>query len=257
MDWFANNPNQNASFLQRSMWKSHIWGRQQFAKSYARGGMAATVFAPSRKEMLISPWRRRSPEGSNKYISRLRRLQSLHQQDPGIKKALSAVEKGAPRSMMRGGFGGLGGMALGGALVLMPGMMEDGPIEERARAVTSGLGGFGGWAVGAKAGMGIGAAIGSLIPTGIGTAIGAGIGYIAGGLVGAASGEAVTDALTRIPDRIVATERSRRGLNWGQNTAAFQTKRAHTMRQQSLALMNKGAMSSRSLMGQEAVFVHR
>lgn len=251
-NWFNNNPNPNPGFLERSMWNSHVFGRQQFAKNFARGGIASTMFAPTRKEMLLSPWRRKVAEGSPEYIRNLQKLKSLHGDNPGIRKALSAVEKGSARGMG----GALKGGALGAAMVVMPAFTAEGPIEERARAVTKGLGATAGWVVGAKAGMGIGAAIGSFIPvvgTAIGTVVGAAVGAIGGSMVG----EDATDFLTRIPDRMVARERERRKLNWGNNTAAFQTQRAVTMRQQSLMLMNRGAMSSRSLLGQEAMFVHR
>ena len=178
----------------------------------------------------------------------------MHPNSPGVKKAIAATEKGAARGVGRALFGG----ALGAAMVALPAFTEDGPIEERARAVTKGLGGWAGMAIGAKAGIGMGALIGSFVPIPVvGTAVGAAIGALAGGIGGAFAGEAATDALTRIPDRMVERERSRRGLDWGQHTAAFQTQRAHTMRQQSLSLMNRGAMSSRSLLGQEAMYVHR
>jgi hypothetical protein len=250
--WFSQNPNPNASFLQRSMWNSHVWGRQQFAKSFARGGIASTMFAPTRKEMLLSPWRFKHKEGSPQYIKNLRKLQQMHPNNPGVNKALAAVEKGSARGVGRA----LGGAAIGAAMVAMPAFTEDGPIQERARAVTKGLGGWAGFAIGAKAGAGVGAVAGSIVPV-VGTAIGAVVGAVAGGLAGSFAGEGLTDYLTRIPDRMVDRERARRGLNWGQHTAAFNTRRAHTMRQQSLALMNRGAMSSRSLLGQEAMYVHR
>jgi hypothetical protein len=251
-NWFNQNPTPNAGYLQRSMWNAHVFGRQQFAKSFARGGIAATMFAPTRKEMLLSPWRLKHAEGSSQYINNLRKLQKLHPNNPGINKALGAAEKGATRGIGRG----LAGGALGAAMVAMPAFMEEGPAHEKARAVTKGIGGLAGFAAGAKVGAGVGAVVGSYVPV-IGTAIGAAVGAIVGGIGGSMTGESVTDFLTRIPDRMVDRERARRGFNWGQHKAAFQTQRAYTMRQQSLALMNRGAMSSRSLLGQEAMFVHR
>jgi len=251
-NWFEQSPVQNPGFFQKTNWALHTFGRQQFAKSFASGGVASTIFAPTRKEMILSPWRSRVPIGSDQYVRNLRKLQALHKNDGGIKKALASVEKGSAR-----GIGGsLLGLGLGAAFVAMPAFTTPGDISEKMRAVTAGIGSFGGFAVGSKVGMGIGAAVGSFIPV-VGTAIGAGVGWLAGGLLGGAAGESLTDALTRIPDRMVANERKRRRSDWGMHTAAFQTQRAHTMRQQSLQMMNRGMMSARSLMGREAVFVHR
>lgn len=58
-------------------------------------------------------------------------------------------------------------------------------------------------------------------------------------------------------DRIIAKEREHRKLTFNSHTEGFNTQKAHTMRQQSMALMNRGAMSSRSLLGQEAVYIHK
>lgn len=262
MDWFANNPNMNANFLQRSMWNSHVWGRQQFAKSYARGGIASTMFAPTRKEMMLSPWRKKYMEGSKGYIARLDKLQKLHPNDPGIDAAIKAGKKARPARL--GGFGTVGGFAFGAYYMAEPAFSTKGDAVDKARAVGTGAAGYVGWEVGSKvglkAGAGIGATVGSYIPvvgTAIGAAVGAIVGYVGGGLVGSGIGEKIHDTALAIPDRMVERERNRRKLNWGNNTAAFSTQRAATMRQQSLALMNRGAMSSRSLLGQEAVFVHR
>lgn len=244
-NWFDKNPNIDASFMQRGMWKAHTFGRQQFAKSFARGGIAATMFAPTRKEMLLSPWRLKNAEGSLPYLQNLRKLENLHPESASIKKAIAAVGTGAPRGVGKA----LAGGALGAAMVALPAFLEDGPIEEKARAVTKGLGSW--------AGMGAGTKVGVSIGTIVGGPVGGLIGAAAGMLIGSIAGEELTDSITRIPDRMAERERSRRGFNWGQHTAAFQTQRAHTMRQQSLALMNKGSMSSRSLLGQEAMFVHR
>jgi hypothetical protein len=257
-DWYAKNPNSGAGFLEEARWDAHVWGRQAFAKSYARGGIAATVFAPSRKEMILSPWRKKFTEGSPEYVQRLRKLEAVTT-DPrakqGIQKAIGQASSGK-RSLVRGGLSGVAGAGLMAAMVLYPALTEEGPANEKARAVTKGVGAMAGWAVGSKAGMGIGAAIGSYVPV-VGTAIGAVVGYVAGGLIGSGAGEAVTDAITRVPDRMVDRERSRRKLEWGNNIAAFTTQRASTMRQQSLSLMNRGQMSARSLMGQEATFIHK
>jgi hypothetical protein len=222
-----------------------VWGRQQFAGSFARGGAAATLFAPSRAEAFISPWRMKAGVGGGRYLENLRRLQKLHPDNPKIQKTISkTLKSGGPKvgpSLLGGG--------LMAAMIALPAFTTEGPIEEKMRAVTSGAGSFAGWEVGSKLGMGIGAAVGG--------GIGGVVGYIGGGLIGSIAGGELTEAITRIPDRMVDRERNRRNLDWGAHTAAFQTQRAHTMRQQSLAAMNRGQMSARSLLGQESMFVHR
>jgi len=257
-DWYAKNPNAGGGLLSEAMFDAHVWGRQQFAKSYARGGVASTLFAPSRKEMILSPWRRKYSEGSPEYVNRLRKLEAVTT-DPkakqGIQKAIAEAGSGK-KSLLRKGFGGVVGAGLTAAMVVYPAVTEDGPLNEKARAATKGVGGLVGWSVGSREGMGIGAAVGSYLGP-IGAAVGLVVGYVAGGLIGSGAGEAAADSITRIPDRMVDRERARRKLEWGNNITAFRTERAHTMRQQSLALMNRGQMSSRSLMGREAVFIHR
>lgn len=47
-----------------------------------------------------------------------------------------------------------------------------------------------------------------------------------------------------------------RGMNFG-NSAALNTERAYTMRQQSLAAMNRGMNTARNLLGREAELMHR
>jgi phage tail tape-measure protein len=258
--WFETNTSPNPGALNGARWDAHVWGRQQFAKSFARGGFASTVLAPSRTEMLISPWRRKQAQGSPEYSRRLRMLQSRHPGSSKIAKAIEAAKSGKA--------GGLGSSLMGGGLmaafIALPAITTQGPLAERARAVTSGLGAFAGWEVGSKVGTGAGAATGATIgallgPIGtvVGGIVGGVAGWAGGGMAGSMAGEELTDALTRIPDRMVDRERSRRNLDWGTHTKAFQTRRAHTMRQQSLAAMNRGQMSARSLLGQEAVFVHR
>jgi hypothetical protein len=258
--WLNNTPRSVRSA--QATWDAHIWGRQKFVKSFAAGGgnFATTVFAQSKRDALFNPWRRRHAQGSTEYMRRLRQLQSLDSDSPRIRKAIEGVNKAKPRGMG----GQLLGAGLGTAFVALPAFTTEGPLHEKARGVTSGLGAWAGWEVGSKAGMGVGAAIGGSVgallgPIGaaVGAGLGAAAGWLAGGFTGSIAGEELTDAMTRIPDRMVDKERNRRNLNWGAHTAPFQTQRAHTMRQQSLAAMNRGQMSARSLLGQEAVFVHR
>ena len=252
--WFEKNPMSNPGFMDRTRWNAHVWGRQTFAKSFASGGFAATAFARNRREMITSPWRAKAPVGSYQYLQNLRDLQrvSFSHNPRNVNKAIRDVTKGKPKPMASG----LLGLGVTAGIIGVMGATAQGGIHEKARAATAAIGGEIGWFAGAKAGMGIGAAVGSFLPV-VGTAVGAAVGYIGGGLLGYAAGSEATDFLTRLPDRLVDKERSRRGLEWGNNIAAFQTRKAHTMRQQSLAAMNRGQMSARSLLGQEAVFVHR
>lgn len=75
------------------------------------------------------------------------------------------------------------------------------------------------------------------------------------GIAAAATGTAY--GWYKYSDVQIQAERERRKFTWSAHTAPFRTQKAATMRQQSLALMNRGAMSSRSLLGQEAVYVHK
>lgn len=256
-DWYAQNPTKNPTLYQSAKWDSHVWGRQQFHKSFANSGLASVVFAQSRSEMMAAPWRRSYSENDPRYIERLRKLESVTT-DPGarakIQESIANAGKGKTSMLRRVGGAGLG-VGLTSWMVAAPALQQDKP-QEMARAMTSGIAAQAGWAVGSRVGMGIGAAIGSYIPV-VGTVIGAALGWVGGGLIGSMSGEKVADSVTRIPDRMVDAERSRRKLEWGNNIKAFQTQKAATMRQQSLMLMNRGQMSARSLMGQEATFIHR
>ena len=213
--------------------------------------------APTIDEMVKSPWRFKAKVGSPQYIHNLQKLRSIHGDSAGIQKALKAAEMQTAKKSSFSVLGKLGGPMMYAGMIAAPAFFEEGPINEKARAVTKGIASVGGWEVGSRVGLAVGAAAGSAVLPGIGSFIGGVIGFIGGGLLGAVGAESVIDFVTRIPDRMVERERNRRGFNWGQDTAAFQTKRAHTMRQQALGLMNRGQMSARSLLGQEATFVHR
>lgn len=255
--WFAQNPNPNPTLFESAKWDTHVWGRQQFHRSFANSGVASVVFAHSKKDMLANPWRRSFRENDPRYIERLRRLEAVTT-DPtarkSIQESIKKASSGKASVLSRVG-GGVLGVGLTGYMVAAPALDQNKP-QEMARAMTKGIVAQGGFVVGSKVGMGVGAVVGSYIPV-VGTAIGAAAGWLVGGIIGSVAGENATDALTRIPDRMVDAERSRRKLEWGNNINAFQTNRAATMRQQSLMAMNRGQMSARSLMGQEATFVHK
>lgn len=258
-DWFMQEPASNVGFFQNLRYRAHVAGRAEFAKSFASGGFASMVYAPTRQQMITAPWRRRTPVGSEEYFRRLRQLQALpgNLESPGIKQAIRAGARGAPR----GTASKLLGLGLMGGLVAAPFFTTEGDIPERTRAATVGaVGFFAGWHVGSKVGMGLGAAAGSFIPVlgqiGIGGAVGGAVGWLAGGIIGDIVAGSVAEAVTRIPDNLVESERRKRRLDWGAHSATFHTQRSHTMRQQSLQMMNRGMMSGRSLMGREAMFVH-
>jgi len=260
MSWFDKNPKLNTTFLQDLSFDAHTWGRQRFAKSFASGGIASTVFASSRSEMLKNPWRQRHAPGSSGYMKRLAHLNKLH---PGSKKIETAISAGKKMSGGRLGTR-MAGAALGGLFMAMPAFTTEGDAVAKARAVGEGAAAYAGWDVGAfvgaRAGAGLGAAIGSFVPvvgSMIGGAIGLAAGALGGGLLAGEATAGIYNATLGAADNLVDRERSRRGLNWAQDTGAFRTASAATMRQQSLSLMNRGQMSARSLMGQEATFVHR
>jgi hypothetical protein len=254
-DSFYQKAPQNITGWRASLQSSvHTFGRQHFASSFARGGMAATAFAPSMKEAIMSPWRRSYREGSPQYMNNLRKLSQLHPENKGIKDLLI---KNASRSNKGGMLRVLGKASVPGMFVALPMLMTDGPVEERLRVGMKGIGSTIGWEIGMRAGMSAGAALGTALLPGIGTAIGTVLGAAGGALGGSELGDMATDALTRIPDKFVERERNRRKVNWGKHSALFNTQQSATMRQQSLSLMNRGSLSSRSLLGQEAVFTHR
>jgi hypothetical protein len=206
------------------------------------------MFAPDAPSAFTRALGFAEPQGSVAQIRNLRRLEKLHPQSLGVKSALEDIKKGRAKGRAIGG-GGLLGFGITAGVVAASGVMTEGSMQEKARAMTSAVGMEVGFAAGSKVGLGIGAAIGG--------PVGGVVGFLAGGMIGGIAGGELTDAITRIPDKMVDAQRQSRGLDWGQHTAAFQTQRAHTMRQRSLAAMNRGEMSARSLLGQEALFVHR
>jgi hypothetical protein len=251
MNWFDKNPyGPNPSMMQEERFAAHIWGRQNFASNFAQGGMASTLFAPTAGEAFLNPWRRQHKFGSDQHI---RNLESMLARDPNnvkISKAIDKAKLGAGKARgMLGRLAGAGGLALGAGFIALPAFITPGGPAERARAVAGGIAGYAGWSVGAKLGLGIG------------TAIAGPIGGVIGGIVGAFGGSMLADDATqsilRIPDRLVDRERSRRRLDWVGDKSAFQTERASTMRARSMEMMNRGMMTSRSLLGREAVMLHQ
>jgi len=248
MKWFSQNPHGiNSTIRQELSWDLHQFAKSSFPSAMARGGgFASSMFAPTTREAIKAPWRRKVGFGSPEHLSNLRRMQKVDPHNLNIRNAIAKASKGpgkvsALRSAARVG--------VGAALIGLPAVLTPGSGQEKARAATGGLVGQVGWEIGSRVGMSIGSAI---LP-GVGTAIGA----IAGGLMGAISSDEGFQALSRIPDRMVERERSKRNLNWTNDMSAFQTRKASTMRQQSLQAMNRGQMSSRSMLGREGVMLHQ
>jgi len=262
-NWFEKNPIANPNIFQKMRFGMHEFGRQTFAGSFARGGLAATLFAPTAKEAFLAPFRGAIDTsvgpGSQLVGSRLRELEKMHPRSASVKKAIKAFEAGPPKgaTSIPGKAMGLAGKALGpamaGYLIFGEAIAMKGSLREtagaRGKAVVRGAASYAAWGAGMKAGAAIGGAAFGLP--------GAIVGGLVGGVGAAMGADAAVGEILDIPDRMVDKERNRRKLNWGQHTAAFQTDRAHTMRQQSLQMMNRGSMSARTLLGQEAMFVHR
>jgi len=228
MSWARTESQYGKQFGKHLRGEFHVAARQMFPKSFASGSIVAGLFAPTRKEALLNPWRRRAHVGSKRYMSNLNKLQELH---PENKRIAKAIEKGKGyKSSFKSKLLGPG---LSAAFVLGSAAMTEGGIAEKGRT-------------------GISAAVAE-----VGFAVGSLIGGPLGSIVGGIGMGALADATFSQADKIVDTERKRRSLDWGAHTAPFQTARAHTMRQQSLQLMNRGQMSARSLLGQEAVYVHK
>ena len=253
MKWFSENPH-NPGIRGDLMWESHTWARQNFASSFARNGFAATAFAPTAGEAFKSAFRPTIKKGSERHISNLMRLQNQYPDNPDIQSAIQKAKmSGTVKSSLTKR---VLGKSLGIGMVGLPMFLTEGSLQDKARATAGGVAGLAGWSVGSKVGMGTGAAIGSMIPV-VGTGIGAAIGWVAGGFLGAIGADEGFQSLTRIPDRMVERERGKRKLDWVQDTSAFMTEGAHTMRQRSVQAMNRGLMNSRSLLGKEAVMIHR
>jgi hypothetical protein len=254
MQWFESNPHgANPGFRGKMNWRAHQAGRSLFPSSFARGGFAATAFAPTAGEAFVSPWRRTHQSGSPQHITNLRRMQAANPSNKRIAKALQRAESGPAKT---GFFGGITGLGVRGAFAALPAFTTEGGVYEKGMAVAGGAAAVVGWDVGMKVGMGVGAAVGSVVPF-AGTAIGAGVGALVGAFAGSMLAEEGFRAAAEIPTRMVEETRKRRGLNWVGDTSAFNTQKAYTMRQQSLQAMNRGMMNSRSVLGREAMMIHQ
>jgi hypothetical protein len=253
MAWFETYSN----WRTRALHNTHEWAQRAFPRSFATQGAASVAFAPTAQESLKGIFRTRVPENSRVFIQRLEKMHHQNPNSPAIKSALNkAYGANAAGRVGSGVMGRMFGGALGAGFVAMPFFTTEGGLNEKARATASGAAGLGGFIGGAKVGLGVGAAVGSVVP-GLGNAVGAGVGWLVGGLLGSIAAEEGTRGIMSLTDGLVERERSRRKLNWVHSTAAFDTQKAHTMRQMSLQAMNTGQATARSILGRESIFIHR
>jgi len=264
MQWFKENFGSSPSGLVDPRYKAQDFGKRHFSSSYARGGLAATIFAPTTGEALKSPWRRTHKPGSTQHIANLRKMQMQYPGNKKIAKALVSAEQGAAKAGMLGKLGKVAGPAMSAAFVVAPAFTTPGGPYEKGKAMISGAAGLVGFEIGSKAGLGAGAAAGAALgaflgPVGAvaGGLIGGAVGFFGGGLAGSAALSGATDATFATADQAVQNERNRRQLGWVGDQTAFMTEGAHTMRQQSLQAMNRGMMSARSMLGKEGMMLHQ
>lgn len=253
--WFQNIPNKPTNnFWQNTKNEYYQWGRNQFASSFASGGYAAAAFGPSPKSRMEAALGFNSVEvGSDTHIRRLRQMANL----PGANKeklnaTISKMEKmGVGKSSaMRSVAGGMLGLGLGAAFIAAPAIAEEGRSGAKIKAGIKGIGDQIGFSAGGYLGKVAGARLGGAIAPAVGGLAGGIIGGIAVGAAiqgGIAFGEHLQDLGSR--NRL-------HGWKWAQQNPAFNTQKAATMRQMAMQQMNRGMMSSRNLLGQEARMIH-
>lgn len=251
MNWFDTNPyGDSASMMKKASWGVHRFGRQQFVSNFARNGMSATLFAPTPKAAFSAVMGRTYEKGSPKHISNLKNLAARYPENPNISNALNEARKKGwkPKTLAKKALG-LGAYAASGAFYGLTFATTEGTIADKSKATISEMIGVQAF----KPGAAVGAAIGTAVLPVIGTAIGA----LAGGIAAQFGVSAAVDYGFKTTDRMVQRERDRRNLNWVGDKTAFNTQNAYTMRQQSLAAMNRGMATGRSALGREAIMVHR
>jgi len=285
-DWFERNPGQNTALtnsIQR-MEKDFVrWGRTQFAANYARGGLSRVAFAPTRKAAVGNAFRsmandlRYGPSGGEGSRMQKRNLLNMLDDYPDVtsQENIRVQEAYEKVSKQKGSFWKasrwektqrVGGRVLG-SRIFGPALGLAFAGHAAYAAADQGLGAagkaFGAEVTGAVAGYGgmyagaaIGAAAGSVLGP-VGMAAGALVGFFGGMMGGYVLGAEAFTGTVELAEGLVDSHRQKRKFNWVGSTAAFDTRRAHTMRQQSLQLMNRGMMTARSTMGREAVMLHQ
>jgi hypothetical protein len=248
MGWFE----ESRQGLNEATGVVHGLGRQAFASNYAQGGISSWMF-PQEGVDTRSLFKARY--GSARHVRNLEAMaQNAKTPEAAARYQKTLTKAKAAGPTPRGG--GLMGLTMMGAFVALPAFTTEGGWQEKSRAVAEGMGAFAGWEVGAKAGMMTGATVGSAIPV-IGSAVGAVAGYIAGGFLGSEAGAGAVGSGIDVIGRIHARGRRARTSNWIEDTTAFNTRKAYTMRQASLQMMNTGMNSARNAMGHEGVMFHQ
>lgn len=232
------------------------FGAGVFAKSYAHGGITSKMFPVEGVNLERTPvFRRGVRTWSPAYMRNLERMQT-HGGEIG--ESASKLLKNAPESAGQRMLGKrLAGGVFGGALAVgLPTLLTEGGVGERAAAAAGGVGGVVGWEAGWAGGAAAGGAIGSAVPF-IGTAAGALIGAVAGAFGGSYLGyEGFEKGIRNTIGAVAERGKRTRTSNWVQDTSAFSTRKAKTMRQASLQMMNSGMMTARSALGHEGTQLH-
>ena len=238
----------------------NTWGRQMFASSFAKGGIAASMFADTPGQAALNAFKISAREGSARQIRNLEHMVQKYPDSKRVAKALKAAR--GPQKMGKLGMAMCGaGAAFAAYSIAQPLLATRGSATDKVynsgREAFSYMVGFPvGSTIGKATGTAIGAVLGSVVPF-VGTAIGAGLGSLVGHVAGGFVGGELAGALYDIPQRMVDRERSRRNLNWRNDQSAFMTQSAFTMRQQSLQAMNRGMVTARSMLGREGIMLHQ
>lgn len=239
----------------------NMYARSAFAGNFASGGLSAQLFSNTfagRMRAWGSAW------------NPLTMFSGVPEGSPEWKANMTAIEKSAPKSMrakirlerIKGGSAaktvlksagmkagmGVAGVGLSAGFAAYSAYSTEGGAFQKGNAAVSSIAGDIAFGAGALVFSGIGAAVGG--PVGLAIGI---IGSVATAM-GATEGTAMFG--NYINNKVLEREQ-RRKLEWVNSNAAFNTQKAYTMRQQSLAMMNRGEMSARSLMGREAVMMHQ
>lgn len=247
------NYRQAGATLQRDL---YAFGSQTFANSYAQGGHAWKIFAPSGVKGYS-----RAAIGSPEYNRRLEELRMASERGSSarknIHKTLREARAGKLGEKASSGFvGKWAGRTVGAALIGLPMLTTEGGLKEKGVATAAGAAGYAAFHTSGIAGAYLGASVGSIVPV-IGNIIGGVLGYAAGALAGSSAVESMVHGSFGMLDKMAMKNRSLRKNSWAGNTSAFNTQQAYTMRAASLQMMNTGLLTARSGLGHEGVILHQ
>jgi len=229
-----------------------------FAKSYAHGGLTSRL-VPVQGLRLESRGLFGGGVGtwSPAYMRNLQKMQA-HGGDIGA-AASNLLGKAPGKSVTRKSmFRAAPGAVMGTALIAgLPAVLAEGGAGERMAAAAGGVGSEVGARAGGLFGLKAGAALGSSILPGIGSVVGGAIGGLVGLFGGGAAGWGAGQSGFGVLNAVAERGKRARTSNWINDTSAFTTRRAKTMRQASLQMMNSGMMTARNSLGHEGVQLHR